>query len=142
MNDEIRGLERRIARLERLNRGLLAGFGLAMAGVLAAAAAPEPIADEIRAHRVQIVDADERVRIDLRHDADETGMFILDDAGDTRLGAAQLSHGGGGYALHGPGGRGAAVLYLRGAGSLTMYEDDGTVSARFPEGGSQPGVSP
>lgn len=35
--------------------------------------------------------------------------------------------------IHGPGGRGAAVLYLRGAGSVTMYDEDGQVSARFPE---------
>ncbi len=139
MNDEVRRLERRIARLERMNRIVLAGCGLVTDGVLAAAAAPDQVVDEIRAHRIRIVDADERVRIDLRHDDEETGMFILDDVGDTRLGAAQFAHGGGGYALHGPGGRGAAVLYLRGAGSLTMYEDDGTVSARFPERTPQPG---
>lgn len=53
--------------------------------------------------------------------------------GDTRLGAAQFAHGGGGYALHGPGGRGAAVLYLSGDGSLTIYDAEGGVTARFPE---------
>jgi hypothetical protein len=98
-----------------------------------------PVADEVRARRVLIVDDDDQVRIDLRHDAEETGLFILDDDGDTRLGAAQFAHGGGGYALHGPGGRGAAVLYLRGEGSLTMYEPDGTVAARFPDAGGQAG---
>lgn len=55
------------------------------------------------------------------------------DLGDTRVGAAQFAHGGGGYALHGPGGRGAAVLYLKDEGSLTMYDADGAVAARFSE---------
>ena len=93
------------------------------------------VVDEIRTERLQIVDADGRVRIDLRHDDSETGLFIVDDAGDTRLGAAQFAHGGGGYALHGPGGRGAAVLYLKGDGSLTLYDADGSVTSRFPEAG-------
>lgn len=131
MSDPIDRLERRVARLERSNRILAVGLVLVLAGALAASTS-EQVADEIRVRRIQVVDADDRVRIDLRHDDEETGMFILDDDGDTRLGAAQFAHGGGGYALHGPGGRGAAVLYLRGEGSLTMYEPDGTVEARFP----------
>ena len=98
-------------------------------------ARPSVTVDEIRTERLQVVDGDGRVRIDLRHDAEETGLFILDEAGDTRLGAAQFAHGGGGYALHGPQGRGAAVLYLKDDGSLTLYDQDGDVTARFPEVG-------
>jgi hypothetical protein len=137
MNETVERLERRVARLERSNRLLAVGLGLVLVGGLAAATSSQ-VVDEVRARRIRIVDADDRVRIDLRHDDEETGLFILDANGDTRLGAAQFAHGGGGYALHGPGGRGAAVLYLRGEGSLTMYETDGTVAARFPAAGGAP----
>lgn len=127
-------LERRVRRLERANRLLVAAVvgALAWPLVLGAGVATQP--DEVTAKRIRLVDDEGRVRMDLRHDAEETGLFIMDEAGDVRLGAAQFAHGGGGYALHGPGGRGAAVLYLKGEGSLTMYEPDGEVAARFPVG--------
>jgi hypothetical protein len=132
-HQDVWDLERRVRTLERRNGLLMALVGVLCAGALLAARAPAQVPDELRARRIQLVDGEGRVRIDLRHDDEETGMFILDDDGDTRLGAAQFAHGGGGYALHGPGGRGAAVLYLRGDGSLTMYDTDGAVTARFPE---------
>lgn len=127
-------LEARVRRLERTNRILVLGLtaALGVSALMGARSRTQP--DEITVHRVRIVDDQGRVRMDLRHDDEETGLFIMDAEGDTRLGAAQFAHGGGGYALHGPGGRGAAVLYLRGEGSLTMYDADGGVSARFPEG--------
>ena len=128
-------LDRRVRALERRNLVLTILTTVAVAGTLLAARAPAQSADVLQARRIQLVDDQGRVRIDLRHDAEETGMFILDDAGDTRVGAAQFAHGGGGYALHGPGGRGAAVLYLKGEGSLTMYDEDGEVVARFSEAG-------
>lgn len=134
-NQNLSDLQRRVRRLERWNAALLALMGVLVAGTLLAARSPAQVPDEIQARRIQLVDAEGRVRIDLRHDDEETGMFILDDAGDTRLGAAQFAHGGGGYALHGPGGRGAAVLYLKGEGSLTMYDEDGDVVARLSEAG-------
>lgn len=132
MTYDMTGLEHRVRRLERSNRILAFGLAVSVIGVLGAAVAPNQVVEEVRARRVQIVDAQDRVRIDLRHDEEETGMFVLDAEGDTRLGAAQFAHGGGGYALHGPAGRGAAVLYLKGSGSLSMYDADGTVTARFP----------
>ena len=46
---------------------------------------------------------------------------------------AQFAHGGGGVALHGPRDKGAAVLYYKGAGSLTMYDEAGKVVARVPQ---------
>ena len=130
-NGRSRSLEERVRRLERTNRLLLLVVGAVMLPALwAATGGSQP--DEVTTRRVRIVDDEGRVRMDLRHDDEETGLFILDEDGDTRLGAAQFAHGGGGYALHGPGGRGAAVLYLRGDGSLTMYDEDGGVTARFP----------
>lgn len=132
-NDDVTDLERRVRTLERRNSLLMALVALLVAGTLLAARTPAQVADTIQARRIQLVDAEGRIRIDLRHDEEETGMFILDDAGDTRVGAAQFAHGGGGYALHGPGGRGAAVLYLKDEGSLTMYDADGAVAARFSE---------
>ena len=131
-------LERRVRRLESLNRVLLAGLALVAALPFLAGAYRAQSTELVRAERIQLVDSEGRVRIDLRHDAEETGMFVMDDRGDTRLGAAQFAHGGGGYALHGPGGRGAAVLYLRGDGSLSIYDEEGVVTARFPETGRAP----
>ena len=96
--------------------------------------AREQSAELVQAQRIQLVDDEGRVRMDLRHDSTETGLFVIDAAGDTRWGAARFAHGGGGYAVYGPGGRGAAVLYLSGDGSLTIYDADGEVTARFPEG--------
>ncbi len=128
-------LERRVRVLERRNLALSLLMTVTVAGTLLAARAPAQFADLLQARRIPLVDDQGRVRIDLRHDAAETGMFILDDAGDTRVGAAHFAHGGGGYALHGPGGRGAAVLHLKGEGSLTMYDEDGGVVARFSEAG-------
>ena len=60
----------------------------------------------------------------------------MDETGGTRLGAAQFAHGGGGYALHGPEMKGAAVLYLKGEGSLSMYDAEGELTDRFPGSGS------
>jgi hypothetical protein len=66
--------------------------------------------DLVRAREVQLVDESGQVWIELRHDSTETGLFILDEPGDTRIGAAHFTHGGGGIA------------------------DDGSVSDRFPTG--------
>lgn len=126
-------VEARIGRLERSQRRL-AAVALVLAAALVVAWAHPPAADPdvVRARQVQLVDAAGRVRIVLRHDSSETGMFIMDDLGDVRLGAAQFAHGGGGFALHGPAGRGSAVLYLKRTGSLTVYDTAGTVVVRVP----------
>jgi hypothetical protein len=129
-----RDLERRLRRLERSNSLLLAGLVIVTALFLVAAAPSSSAQEVIRAERVEIVDAEGRVRMQLKHDSEETGLFILDEFGDRRLGAAQFAHGGG-FALHGPEAKGAAVLYLRGDGSLTFYDEAGEVVNRFP---SQP----
>jgi hypothetical protein len=138
MSRDVAELERRIHRLERANRLALTAL-LAVTGVLLLAAAAEPeqeaVQDVVQARRIQLVDERGGVRIDLRHDHEETGLFIQDAAGDTRLGAAHFAHGGTGYALHGPGGRGAAVLYLKGDGALSLYDARGAVTARFPGDG-------
>jgi hypothetical protein len=127
-------LERRLRRLESLSRLLGAGLALSLLLVLGAFFSPRsPESDVVRARRLQVVDETGRVRIDLRHDSTETGLFVLDDAGNPRVGAAQFAHGGGGFALHGPGLKGAAVLYLKGAGTLSFYDSSGAVTARFPE---------
>ena len=132
-SDGARTLEERLRRVERTNRLLVFLVVVAVAWPVLSAAILPTQPDEIATRRIRIVDEAGRTRMDLRHDDEETGLFILDEAGDTRLGAAQFAHGGGGYALHGPGGRGAAVLYLKGDGSLTLYDEDGGVTARFPE---------
>lgn len=127
-------LEQRMRRLETTNRLLGAGLALSLLLMLGASFAPRsPSSDVVRAKRLQVIDETGRVRIDLRHDSTETGLFVLDEAGDPRVGAAQFAHGGGGVALHGPGLKGAAVLYFKGAGALTFYDSSGVVTARFPD---------
>ncbi len=126
-------LEQRVRRLERRNLLLIV---LALPLLVGAFARRSPstqdVPDVVRARRVEIVDADGVVRLELVHNVDETGLFIRDSAGVVRLGAAQFAHGGGGFALHGPNARGAAVLYLKGTGNLTFYDSTGAPVARFP----------
>jgi hypothetical protein len=67
-------------------------------------------------------------RVALLHEADTDGLFVMDAEGTTRIGVAQFSHGGGGFALHGPESKGAAVLYLKGDGSLRFFDQEGAVT--------------
>ncbi|KPJ86392.1 MAG: hypothetical protein AMS18_15690 [Gemmatimonas sp. SG8_17] len=132
-------LEARVIYLERTNRLLLAAAMILGALLVAGFRyGSEPVADVVRAHRIQLVDGSGHVRIDLRHDTTETGLFILDESGGTRIGVAQFAHGGGGFALHGPDMKGAAVLYLKGQGSLTFYDETGEVTHRIPNQSSGP----
>ena len=78
------------------------------------------------------------VRLALAHDSQGSALFIRDAEGVIRVGIAQFAHGGGGVALHGPGSRGAAVLYLEEAGSLTFYDPEGQPVFKIPEQASQP----
>jgi hypothetical protein len=125
-------LETRVKRLEAVNR-LLVGFCIVVgSAVVLAFTHPPAQIPELQARRIQLVDSSGRVRIDLRHDSTETGLFVMDEAGNTRLGIAQFAHGGGGIALHGPDMKGAAVLYLKDRGSLTFYDESGVVVSQFP----------
>jgi hypothetical protein len=71
-------------------------------------------------------------RVSLGHDSEGTALYLRDAAGDTRIGVAQFAHGGGGFALHGPEAKGAAVLYLKQSGTLTFYDDEGGVIWQAP----------
>lgn len=157
MTDELREIERRLAAVERRNRLLAAALVLVFGGGLLLAAGPgaDPPAPLVRAERFQLVDGAGTVRAELRldegapvfslldeagverlslsHGADATALYIRDASGTTRLGAAQFAHGGGGFALHGPESKGAAVLYLKDRGSLSFYDAQGTVTLRLPE---------
>jgi hypothetical protein len=44
-------------------------------------------------------DAAGQTRLRLMHSNDQSGFFLIDANGDTRLGAALFAHGGAGYAL-------------------------------------------
>jgi len=72
-------------------------------------------------------------RLSLNHDAGGTALFIRDEGGVIRLGAAHFAHGGGGFALHGPDSRGAAVLYYDESGSLSFFDPEGNITLRLPE---------
>jgi hypothetical protein len=157
MHERLATLERQVHRLRRTNRRLL--LSVVAFGVLASVGAgvgamrsPEVL----RAKRIQMVDDNERVRAELGideqgsaglfvmddkglvratlvHDDAQTAMYLLDEEGEVRLGAAQFAHGGGGFALHGPESKGAAVLILKDqVGSLTFYDKSGEVVMRSP----------
>jgi hypothetical protein len=126
-------LTQRVRRLEQSNRLLMAGLFLGFCLSLVAFASQQGDAPAVfQAQRFQLVDDTGHVWIDLKHDSAETAIFLFDDSGTVRVGVAQFAHGGGGFALHGPQSRGAAVLYLRDQGSLTFYDADGEATARFP----------
>ena len=123
------------ARLQQLESRLrLQAAGLVLLGVLLLYGVVRPASPVglIQARRIQLIDGTGQVWMDLHHDSSETALFILDADHATRVGVAQFAHGGGGVALHGPGGRGAAVLYLKGEGSVSFFDSTGTRTARFP----------
>ncbi len=149
-----RHLEARLDRLERRNRTLT--LLLAAAGLALATTSFGGQDDVLRARGVELVDAEGRARAELAldadgsaglfvrdaegrvrasvtHDDEATALFLRDTKGQVRLGAAQFAHGGGGYALHGPGGSPTTVLYQKEAGSLTFFDADGVIVERFPE---------
>jgi hypothetical protein len=152
---ESKDLERRLEALERRNRSLLAVLGAMAALVcLGAFARQDAVPDELRARRIVMVDAEGRARAELGldeegsaglfvrdvegrpraivvHDESQSALYLLDEKGTIRLGSAQYAHGGGGYALHGPEAKGAAVLYLKDEGSLTFYGEEGQVLERI-----------
>jgi hypothetical protein len=153
-------LEARIETLEQRARmlfgALLVTTSLALLG---AAPSAETAGAPVRATRFELVDAAGRVRgelsmregapvfslldesgqdrLSLNHDAGGTALFIRDTDDVIRVGVAHFAHGGGGFALHGPDSRGAAVLYYDEAGSLSFYDREGNTTLRLPEEGGQ-----
>lgn len=89
--------------------------------------------DEQGSAGVMVNDTAGEARVTLLHDSEGSALFIRDAEGVIRVGVAQFAHGGGGVALHGPNSRGAAVLYLQEAGSLTFYDVEGEPTLRIPE---------
>lgn len=81
---------------------------------------------------ITLLDTNGRERVTLVHDQQQTALFLRDEHGDTRVGVAQFSHGGGGFALHGDNMKGAAVLYYKNGGSLSFFDTLGTITARVP----------
>ena len=151
-------LEARIETLEQrariLSAALLVTMSLALFG---AAPSVETDGGSVRATRFELVDAAGRIRgelsmregapvfslldeagqdrLSLNHDAGGTALFIRDNEDVIRVGVALFAHGGGGFALHGPDSKGAAVLYYEEAGSLSFYDRDGNTTLRLPDGG-------
>lgn len=80
-----------------------------------------------------MLDEKSKERVALWHDAKTTGLYLKDDRGHTRVETALFPHGGG-FALHGPGSRGAAVMtFMKGRREIRFYNDSGKVTDRFPE---------
>ncbi len=145
---EGRSLDERIRTLENRSRLLVATVAGVLVVLFLSGAGNRSAA--LSARSFQLVDGDGRVRAELamgekgpflalRDEADldrllltqgddATALFIADESGTTRIGVSQFAHGGGGFALHGPESKGAAVLYLKGDGSLRFFDDDGTVT--------------
>lgn len=151
-------LELRIESLEKRTRLLLGALLVTTTlALLGAAPATESEHHTLRATRFELVDETGRVRaelslregapvfslldesgrdrLSLNHDSGGTALFIRDQQDVIRVGVAQFSHGGGGFALHGPDSKGAAVLYYDESGSLSFYDPDGNTTLRLPEEG-------
>lgn len=154
MPDHTSELEPRIAGLERSNRiltvvtlGLLAYVGYAAVATPRVSRAQSfQLLDEAGALRAELhlrednpglylKDARGVDRVAVFHDTSTSGLYVFDVAGTTRIGVAQFAHGGGGVALHGPESKGAAVLYLKGEGSLRFFSEDGTVTNQVSASG-------
>jgi hypothetical protein len=151
-----RSADTRLTALERRIKFLyLALFALVGLFVFVASTT-EKAAETIRCGKLEVVDSDgnlvamvgvdndgsrglfvydssERVRLASIYDQSQTAWYALDSSGTIRVGVAQYAHGGGGVALHGPDGKGAAVLYYKAKGTLTFYDTDGKVIAQEPE---------
>lgn len=154
MGDDMSDLELRVARLERTNRWLKGGALMLMGVALLALDNDQGGAEVIEAHRFVLLDGEGGkvgelkvedgspgllmydaagvTRVSLSHDDEATALYLRDGDGDVRVGVAQFAHGGGGVALHGPESKGAAVLYFKDEGSLTLYGSDGEVVGRLP----------
>lgn len=156
MKNHFLELEEQVRRLERQNRLLRIAFVIVVL-IVVVAANLLPSEEVVRANRFELVDPSGRVRTTLEmsddgnvglfvmddssrvrlsatHGPDETALFIRDRAGETRVGAAQFAHGGGGFALHGEGLKGATVLYMKnGKGSLRHFDEQGNVTFQVPE---------
>lgn len=155
MKKSIDRIEKRIQKLESQNRILVLVCVLGLSLLAVSMTSSDNSKKTVRAQQFVLVDSTGAVRgelsmrdgapgfylkdeagtdrVVLTHEADQTALYLLDAQGDTRVGAAQFSHGGGGFALHGPEGKGAAVLYLKKSGSLRLFDEEGTVTAQFPE---------
>jgi hypothetical protein len=148
-------VEPRLRRLERTNRLLLVLLLALGASHIGREVRGGEKTETLRCQRLEIVDeegavtvalgTDEegssgvfihdkrgRLRITLTHDREQSALFLRDRSGDVRLGTALFAHGGAGYALHGPHGKGAAVLYYKDDGSLTFYGKEGDTLHRVP----------
>ena len=66
------------------------------------------------------------------HSQEQSALLLKDESGNTRVGAAQFAHGGGGFALHGTDMKGAAVLYHKRGGSLSFFDTLGSLTTRIP----------
>lgn len=147
-------LELRVATLERRSRALTGALAALMALVGLSALVPQEGAPaQVRARCFSLVDEEGRARAELSlqegtvglflrdteerdramlvHDAEQSALYLLDEEGTIRVGSAQYAHGGGGHALHGPGSKGATVLYQKDGGSLTFYGEDGEALERI-----------
>jgi len=151
-------VEERVKRLEWWNRLLVLGMASLLAYGFTTQVVPAKgkIEKIVRAERLEIMgqhgepaailgfddegaaglfinDPGGSMRVALAHDSSGSALFIRDAEGVIRVGVAQFAHGGGGVALHGPGSRGAAVLYLKDSGSLTFYDLEGNPTLSVPE---------
>ena len=144
-------IDQRLARLESRNRAYLAFLVVVLAAGLLAMNSENAT---VRAHAFELVSEDGSTRATIRFEEgnpvfalndengierlrlfsepDATGLYVLDEEHTPRIGIAQFSHGGGGIALHGPQSKGAAVLYLKGEGSLRFFNADGAVTTQVP----------
>jgi len=158
MSEKIETIQRRVDRLERFNRVLIAVAASSLLAVVLTAA--RGAGDPVRARAFQLIDGNDALRAELAfkdgnpglflkdengadrllavHEPDGTGLTITDEEGTTRIGVVQFAHGGGGVALHGPDSKGAAVLYYKNQGSLRFFDPEGSVTRQITAAPAEP----
>lgn len=145
-NEEIIKLRKRLNRLQAVT----ATVGLGLAVVLVGAATRNPVQDEIKAHRIALVDSRGVERVVLGEDTGRrhgrsAAVWIYDETGTERGGMGTFENGQASLALDAPAGVGASmpdrlglVVSSTGGASIRLNNNDTGVPVRLvadPDGG-------
>lgn len=144
--DRIARLQVKLTQLQLVTGGLL--FGLAV--LLLTGAARNPVQDEVRAHRIVLVDSQGVERVVMGEDTGRmhgrsAGIILFDDTGTERGGISTFENGQVTMALDAPLGVGSAmrdrlglVVDKQGGAAIMLNNNDTGVPVRLvadPEGG-------
>jgi hypothetical protein len=139
-NDEtIARLQKQVGRLQAITAAMGVGFAVVLVG----GAAQNPVQDEIKAHRIALVDSRGVERVVMGEDTGRqhgrgAALWIYDETGAERGGIGTFENGQASMALDAPVGVGAAmrdrlglVVSSSGAASIQLNNNDTGVPVRL-----------